>query len=74
MVGEKEYIKWILLYTLLEVQDMSDMNDLYNAQDMILFCEIIENICFKSQITTPKIVTYPVNSTAVLIGSSPKYF
>ena len=42
-VDEEEYNNSTLLYTLLKMRDMSDLNDLYNAQDVILFCEISEN-------------------------------
>ena len=40
---EKEYNNSKLLYTLLEMWNMSDLNDLYNSQDAILFCKIFEN-------------------------------
>ena len=40
---EEEYNNSKLLYTLLKMQDMSDLNNLYNAQDVILLCEIFEN-------------------------------
>ena len=42
-VDEEEYNNSKLLYTLLKMWDMSDLNDLYNAQDVILLCEIFEN-------------------------------
>ena len=28
---------------LLKIRDLSDLNDLYNAQDLILLCEVMEN-------------------------------
>ena len=31
------------LYQTLKMRNLDDMNDLYNAQDVILLCEIIEN-------------------------------
>ena len=31
------------LYTILKMRNLGDMNDLYNMQDVILLCEIIEN-------------------------------
>ena len=31
------------LYTILKMRNLGDVNDLYNMQDVILLCEIIEN-------------------------------
>lgn len=31
------------LYMLLEMRDLSDLNDIYNAHELILLLEIIEN-------------------------------
>ena len=31
------------LYTILKMRNLGDMNDLYNMQEVILLCEIIEN-------------------------------
>ena len=42
-VDEEEYNNSKLLYTLLKMWDMSDLNDLYNAHVVILLCEIFEN-------------------------------
>ena len=42
-VDEEEYNSSKLFYTLLKLRDMSDLNDLYNAQDVILLCGIFEN-------------------------------
>ena len=42
-VGDDEYYNSKILYTLLRMRDLSDLNDLYNAQDVILLCEIMEN-------------------------------
>ena len=42
-LDEEEHNNSKLLHTLLKMRDMSDLNGLYNAQDMILLCEIIEN-------------------------------
>ena len=42
-LDEEEYNNSKLLHTLLKMLDMSDLNGLYNAQDMILLCEVIEN-------------------------------
>ena len=33
------------LYKTLKMRHLGDMNDLYNTQDVILLCEIIENRC-----------------------------
>ena len=43
---------------------MSDLNNLYNAQNMILLCELLKadfKQCLKSQLTIPESVTQPVN-------------
>ena len=32
-----------LLYTLQKMQEMSNLNNLYNAEDVIFFCEIFMN-------------------------------
>ena len=42
-VDEEEYINSKLLYTLLKMRDMSDLNDLYTAHGVILLCEIFED-------------------------------
>ena len=42
-VDEEEYINSKLLFTLLKMRDMSNLNDLYNAQDVILLHETFEN-------------------------------
>ena len=42
-VDEQKYNSAKLLYTLVKTRDMLDLNDLYNAQDVILLCEIFEN-------------------------------
>ena len=41
--GDDEYENSKKLYALLKMRDLSDLNDLYNAQDVILLLEIIEN-------------------------------
>ena len=43
---------------------MSDLNDLYNAQDVIFLCEIFENqfqIMYEKNITTPEKLTQKVH-------------
>ena len=42
-VGDDEYNNSKILYTLLKMRDLSDSNGLYNAQDVIFLCEIMEN-------------------------------
>ena len=42
-IGDDEYNNSKILYTLLKMRDVSDLNDLYNAQDVILLCGIMEN-------------------------------
>ena len=43
IVDDEEYANSKTLYTLLKVRDLSDLNNLYNAQDVILLLEIMEN-------------------------------
>ena len=43
VVDDEEYANSKTLYTLLKMRDLSDLNDLYNAQDVILLLEIMEN-------------------------------
>ena len=49
------------------MRDMSDLNDLYNAQDVILLCEIFEN---RVQIMYEKFMYNPrkINSASKLGG------
>ena len=42
-VGADEYNNSKILYALLKMRDLSDLNGLYNAQDVILLLEIMEN-------------------------------
>ena len=42
-VGNDEYNNSKILYRLLKMRDVSNLNDLYNAQDVILLCGIMEN-------------------------------
>ena len=52
VVGDEEYNNSKALYTLLKMRDLSDLNDLFNPQDVILLLEIMENrfqaMCNKS--------------------------
>ena len=43
VVDDEEYANSKTLYTLLKMRDLSDLNDLYNAQGVILLLEITEN-------------------------------
>ena len=42
-VSDSDYESYFVLYRTLEIQNVGDMNDLYNAQDVILLCETAEN-------------------------------
>ena len=42
-VNDNEYESSEYLYHTLKMRNLVDMNDLYNAQDVILLCKIIEN-------------------------------
>ena len=42
-VSDDEYDHFIKFCTLLKMRDLSDLNDLYNAQDIILLLEIMKN-------------------------------
>ena len=41
--SNSDYESSFYLYRTLKMQNVGDMNDLYNAQDVILLCEIVEN-------------------------------
>ena len=40
VVSDSDYESSIFLYKTLKMQNLGDMNDIYNAQDVILLCEI----------------------------------
>ena len=42
-VTDNDYENSFYLYKILKMRNLGDMNDLYNAQDVILLCEIGEN-------------------------------
>ena len=42
-VGDEEYEQSKFLYETLKMRHLGDLNDLYNAQDVILLSELIEN-------------------------------
>ena len=41
-ISDEEYENSKMLYTELKMRDMSDLNALYNAEEVFLFCEIFE--------------------------------
>ena len=41
-VSDSDYESSFFLYITLKMRKLGDMNDLHNAQDVILFCEICE--------------------------------
>ena len=43
IVNDDDYKNSKYLYQTLKMRNLGDLNDLYNAQDVILLCEIIEN-------------------------------
>ena len=66
-VDEEEYINSKLLFTLLKMRDMSHLNDLYNAQDVILLHEIFENR-FQAMFEKSDFNPGTCNSTSKLSG------
>ena len=42
-VSDSDYESSFCLYKTLKIRNLGDMNDLYNAQDVILLCKIAEN-------------------------------
>ena len=66
-MSNDEYNNSKILYTLLKIRDLSDLNDLYNAQDIILLLEIIGN---RSQAMYDKTMYNPrkCNSASKLSG------
>ena len=43
MVDEESYENSIKLYILLKMRNLSDLNDLYNVQDVLILLEMMEN-------------------------------
>ena len=43
IVNDDDYENCKYLYQTLKMRNLGDLNDLYNAQDVILLCEIIDN-------------------------------
>ena len=59
MVDDESYENVKQLFIILKMRDLSDLNDLYNAQDVIILLEIIENRFQKMQDKTcynPRII------------------
>ena len=42
-VADEEYESSLYLYKTLKMRNLGDMNDLYDTQDVILLCKVIEN-------------------------------
>ena len=42
-IKDSDYENYFYLYKTLKMKSLGDMNDLYNAQDIVLLAEIIEN-------------------------------
>ena len=61
---DEEYDNSKTLYTLLKIRDFSDLNDLYNAQDVILLLEIIENR-FQSMYNSNRTMYNPRNGNSI---------
>ena len=67
MVDDESYENAKQLFVILKMRNLSDLNDLYNAQDVIILLEIIENRFQKMQDKTgynPRII----NSASKLSG------
>ena len=66
-ISDEEYENPKLLYTKQKIMDMSDLNDLYNAQNVILLCKIFENqfqIMYRKNMYNPR----KVNSASKFSG------
>ena len=59
------------IFTKHKMRNLGNMNDLYNAQDVILLCEIIENH-FQAMNNTYGNVTLPAQWAVVLKGRCPE--
>lgn len=62
-----DYLSSKFLYLLLKVRNLNDISDLYNAQDVILMWEIVENR-FKLMYKTYDFNTRKSNSDSTLNG------
>ena len=61
-VDDDEYEISKKLYTLLKIRDLSDLSDLYNAQDVILSLEIIDfRLCTIRQCSILENLILPAN-------------
>ena len=66
-ISDEEYENSKLLYTKQKIMDMSDLNDLYNAQNVIFLCKIFENqfqIMYRKNMYNPR----KVNSASKFSG------
>ena len=66
-VSKEEYENCKFLYQKLKMRNLGDLNDLYNMQDVILLCELIEN---RFQLMHQKFGFNPrkINSASTLSG------
>ena len=66
-IDNESYENAKMLYLLLKMRDLSDLNDLYNVQDVIILLEIVEN---RFQLMPNKFGYNPriINSTSKLSG------
>ena len=67
-VDDVDYANYNYLYQTLKMRNLRDLNDLYNAQDIILLCEIIENR-FQAMNHTYGFNPRKCNSTSSMSGS-----
>ena len=66
---DSDYESSLFLYKTLKMRNLCDMNDLYNAQDVILLCEIAENrfqLCMINTALIQENVIQPVHKATVL--------
>ena len=62
-----QYENWCYLYKTLRMRNLNHMNDFYNAQDVTLLCEIIENR-FQLMYDKYSFTTRKCNSASILNG------
>ena len=67
-VDDVDYANYNYLYQTLKMRNLRDLNDLYNTQDVILLCKIIENR-FQAMNDTYGFNPRKCNSTSSMSGS-----
>ena len=67
-VNDEDYENSKYLYQTLKMRNLGDLNDLYNAQDVILLCKIIEN-CFQAMQDTYGFNPRKCNSASSMSGA-----